>query len=99
MPHIKLILQAFDAILEVRFRQLPGHRKVKEKKYALRSSFINKDVDTSIAFSRCFLPGQRYDMSMVFDTAHALNSCPACFLNTEDASDALVKWSVIELQV
>ena len=92
MSPIKLILKAFDAILEVRFRQLPGHRKIKQKQYALRSNLINKDVDRSIPFSRCFLPGRRYDMSMIFNTAHPQNSCPACLLNTEEPSDALVKW-------
>lgn len=94
MSCTKLTFKAFESILEVRFRQLPGHRKIKRKEYALRSNVINKDVDTStsIAFNRCFLPGQRYDMSMIFNAAHAQNSCPACLLDTEEASDARVKW-------
>lgn len=83
--------EAFESILEVRFRKRPGHRKVKRKEYALRSSFINKDVDDSIAFNRCFLPGQHYDMSMVFNAARVQNSCPACLLGTGAASDSQVK--------
>ena len=94
MPCTKLTFKVFESILEVRFRQLPGHRKIKRKEYALWSNAINKDVDvsTSIAFNRCFLPGQHYDMSMIFDTAHAQNNCPACLLYTEEAPDARVKW-------
>ena len=89
---IELTFKVFDTTLEARFQQLPGHRKIKRKEYALRSKFIDKDVDTSLAFNRCFLPGQHYEMSMIFNSGHPQNSCPSCFLNTGEASDALVKW-------
>ena len=88
----KLTSQAFDSALEIRFRHLPGHRKIKRKEYSLRSNSMNKEVDTSIAFNRCFLPGQRYDMSMLFNAAHVQNSCPGCHLDGEEASDARVQW-------
>lgn len=89
---IKLTFKVFESVLEVRFRQLPGYRKIKQKKYALRANITNKDVERSTAFNRCFLPGQYYDMSMIFDAARAQNSCPACSLHTEEASDERVKW-------
>ena len=92
MSRIKLTFKTFGAVLESRFQQLPGHRKIKRKEYALRSNCLGKDVDTSIAFNRCFLPGQRYDMSMIFNSGHPQNSCPACYLDTRDASDVLVEW-------
>lgn len=84
--------EVLESVLEARFRQLPGHRKIKRKEYVLRANFSNKDVDSSsIAFNRCFLPGQHYDMSMIFNAARAQNSCPACLLDTGEASDARVK--------
>lgn len=92
MWQFKLIYKAFEAVLEVRFRQLPGHRKVKQKEYALGATFINKDVDRSIAFNRCFLPGRQYDMSMIFNATRTQNSCPACLLGTGEAFDARVNW-------
>lgn len=92
MLSTKLTSKAFESILEVRFRQLPGHRKVKRKEYTLQSNIINKDVDDSVPFNRCFLPGQHYDMSMVFNAARAQNSCPACLLGTGATSDSRVKW-------
>ena len=92
MSQYKLIYKAFEAVLEVRFRQLPGHRKVKQKEYALGATFINKDVDRSIAFNHCFLPGRHYDMSMIFNAPRTQNSCPACLLDTGEAFDARVKW-------
>ena len=87
-----LISKVFESILEQRFRRCPGHRKIKQKKYVLRSNVSNKDVDCSIAFNRCFLPGRHYDMSVVFDATRVQNSCPACLLDTCEASDARVKW-------
>ena len=88
----ELTSKVFESILELRFRHFPGHRKIKQKKYVLRSNVSNKDVDCSIAFNRCFLPGQHYDMSMVFDATRVQNSCPACLFETCEASDARVKW-------
>ena len=88
----ELISKVFESILEQRFRHVPGHRKIKQKKYVLRSNVSNKDVDCSIAFNRCFLPGWHYDMSMVFDATRVQNSCPACLLDTYEASDTRVKW-------
>ena len=89
---IELISKVFDSTLEQRFRDFPGHRKIKQKKYVLRSNVSKKDVDRSISFNRCFLPGRHYDMSMVFDATRVQTSCPACLLETYDASDAQVKW-------
>ena len=89
---VKLIFKVFESVLEVRFRQLPGYRKIKQKKYALQAKVTNKDVARSMAFNRSFLPGRHYDMSMIFDAARAQNSCPACSLHTEEASGERVKW-------
>lgn len=92
MSQYKLICKAFEAVLEVRFRQLPGHRKVKQKEYALGATFINTDVDRSIAFNRYFLPGRHYDMSMIFNATRTQNSCPACLLDAREAFDVRVNW-------
>ncbi|MCJ1460592.1 hypothetical protein MMC28_010974 [Mycoblastus sanguinarius] len=82
--------EAFEAVLEVRFRQLPGHRKIKQREYALRSDVLKKDVEQSIAFTRCFLPGQRIDMSMIFDGGSgSLSSCPGCKFSTAKTAEEL----------
>lgn len=88
--------KAFEAVLEVRFRHLPGHRKIKQREYALRASALEKDIEQSLAFNRCFLPGQRIDMSMIFDgRLNGLSSCPGCNLvtsKTEEGLDSQVQW-------
>ena len=89
---IKLTFKALESIFEVRFRQVPGYRKIKQKKYALRANVTNRDVERSMAFNCSFLPGRHYDMSMIFNAVRPQNSCPACLLHTEEASDERVKW-------
>ena len=88
--------QAFDAVLEVRFRQLPGHRKIKQKQYVLRADAMKKDLEPSVAFRNSFLPGQRIDMSMIFDSrSGGISSCPGCKLatnKTEEDLDSQTKW-------
>jgi len=93
---VLLTSQAFDAVLEVRFRQLPGHRKVRQKEYALRSQAMKKDAGQSTTFQQSFLPGQRIDMSMVFaGNGGLLSSCPGCRTETSTTKEELsseVQW-------
>lgn len=92
-----MTFEAFEAVLEVRFRRVPGHRKIKRKEYALRSNMLNKDVEDSHAFNRCFFPGRRIDMSMIFDgESGASSSCPGCMNITEKSKEELdtqIQWS------
>ena len=97
-PHVEKsdTSKAFEAVLELRFRQLPGHRKIKQKEYALRNNALKRDVERSLAFTRCFLPGKRIDMSMIFDgSVGGRSSCPGCKLvtsKTEEELDSQVQW-------
>lgn len=82
--------EAFEAVLEVRFRQLPGHRKIRQGEYALQASSWERDVERSLALNRCFLPGQRINMSMIFDGKFGrLSSCPGCHLVTSKTEEEL----------
>ena len=58
--------QGFDAVLEARFRQCPGHRKIKRKEYSLRSNTHRKGIERTVDFRRCFFPGLHIEMSMIF---------------------------------
>lgn len=90
--------KAFDAVLEVRFRQCPGHRKIQHKEYALRVKSTNRDIDRSTAFNCTFLPGRHLDMSMIFDDGSgSLSSCPGCKTVTAKTDEELnlqVQWYV-----
>ncbi len=90
------ISKAFEAVLEVRFRQLPGHRKIKQKEYALQANAVERDVEQSLAFNRCFLPGRRIHMSMIFDGRFGgWSSCPGCksvVPKTEEELESQTQW-------
>ena len=83
-------------MLEVRFRQLPGHGKVQRNEYALEASRSNQDIDCALAFRRWFRPGQEVDMSMVFNnSAGQATSCPGCGIFASGPGDSRMKWLVV----
>ena len=80
--------QVFDAVIEVRFRQCPGHGMITRKEYALRSNTQNKDIERTVDFRRCFFPGQRVEMSMIFEhSVSEVSICPGCNLPSPERED------------
>ncbi|KAL9091226.1 MAG: hypothetical protein Q9159_001521 [Coniocarpon cinnabarinum] len=74
--------EAFDAVLEVRFRNLPGHRKIVNKEFALLNGSNHRDLDRSQAFEGSLVPGQQLLMDMMFDarapSGYRQKECPSC---------------------
>lgn len=78
--------EMFDAVLELRFKDVSGFEKVKRKEYALHDRFGRRDLTRCKAFAVTFLPGQRVDMSFVFEeivhtktgSSVISNVCPRC---------------------
>lgn len=85
-------------MLEVRFRQMPGHNKVRRKEYALEANRWNQDINDALTFRRWFRPGQEVDMSMVFErSAGRTISCPGCGVVATGSLDSKIRWSVMVL--
>ena len=88
--------QVFEAVLEVRFRQCPGHRKIKNKEYALRSNTQAEDIQPTIDFRRCFFPGQRVEMIMVYDRllfkASVCTGCDILPPKSEEDQEPDMEW-------
>ncbi|KAI4261493.1 MAG: hypothetical protein L6R42_003307 [Xanthoria sp. 1 TBL-2021] len=65
--HLEFIetFEIFQTVLEMRFDQLPGHRKVQRKEYALSTEQSEQEIDSALAFRRWFRPGQEVDMSQM----------------------------------
>jgi hypothetical protein len=87
---------AFNAVLEIRFRDLQGFKKVKDKQYGLRNKATKRDVEQTRPWQRAFLPGQRIEMSFFFDTQkEGINVdnvvCPGCQTPTTAPTDAEVQ--------
>ncbi|KAH3987371.1 hypothetical protein HBH70_009260 [Parastagonospora nodorum] len=67
---------AFDAILEIRFRGFQGHKKIAQRQYGLQDRVTGREVEQSRAWQYAFLPGQRVEMSMVFHNDEPTGSRP-----------------------
>lgn len=80
--HVEFInsYAAFQAVLEARFKNLPGHRKVKRLEYAVQDTRSKGILDLSRPWETNMRPGRKFVMSMVFQGTKGVNSsCPGCF--------------------
>jgi hypothetical protein len=86
---------AFNAVLEIRFREIQGFHKIKRKQYGLQDKATKRDIEQSRPWQRAFLPGQRIEMSFLFDTPEKEGSmsdvtCPGCQITSTYPTDAEV---------
>ena len=65
--------EAFGAVLEPRFQKCQGYRKVKNKEYVIQEHATRRDIRRSKPWGISFLPGQRFDMSLIFETPKRKN--------------------------
>lgn len=92
--HVEFInsFDAFQAVMEVRFRHVPGLRKVQNMEYAIYESNSKRKIDLTAPWDSVFLPGRKVNMSMVFQRRQTLmTSCPGC--QTENESERSNKGS------
>lgn len=95
LVHLRFVdsWQAFEAVLESRFRGIPGHDKIRRGEYVLQDRATGVEVSRKRHWDGAFVPKQTVDMSMVFesrtshidslDTSHEQvifdqSTCPGC---------------------
>ncbi len=83
---------AFDAALEVQFRDRQGQRMVQQKRYVLHESSANRDIDRRFPLEAEFRPGQRIVMCMVFIDYLELKCCPNCYDDSQFLEESDIKW-------
>ncbi|KAF2814381.1 uncharacterized protein BDZ99DRAFT_568011 [Mytilinidion resinicola] len=84
--HLRFITswEAFDAVLEIRFKGLKGYSQVRRKQFVIQEQSTRREIDRTSLWEGAFFSGQRVDMSLIFqsDTKEADNkklvSCPNC---------------------
>jgi hypothetical protein len=85
---------AFDSVLEVRFRNIQGYRKIVDKDFVLQDSATKREISRKLPWEGAFLPGQRVVMSIVFkdgpESSHT--RCPGCQLTCGSSSEFGVQW-------
>lgn len=87
---------AFLAVLEVRFTHL-GYNKIKRKEFALQDTATRIDLPFARPIDRCLKPGQKIDMSMIFQdqaSESLSNSCPHCQTPCDGSTDLETTWYV-----
>jgi hypothetical protein len=92
--HLELINSwgVLESVLEARFHNIPGERKIKRKEYALQERSSQRDIQRSASFNSCFLPGSKVDMSMIFKQIHSAAHCPGCGKESRQAAAVNSKW-------
>ncbi|CZR63443.1 uncharacterized protein PAC_13340 [Phialocephala subalpina] len=78
--HLELInsWEVFEAVLEARFLNFPGDRKIKRREYAISDGSSEQDLVRPQSFASAFLPGRCIDMCVLFQEQESGNSCPGC---------------------
>jgi hypothetical protein len=88
--------EAFDAVLELRFRTVQGHKKVKNKEYVIQEHVTRREIRRNQPWEVSFLPGQRVDMSLVFESQEQKElpqtTCPRCQTASTELQDSDIQW-------
>lgn len=99
--YIELInsFPAFQAVLEVKFRDVPGLKKVQSLEYTVQDVASRRKIDLTKSWESTFRPGRRMNMSMIFQQNEAQSSsCPGCLsenIVVGDDTNEDVQWSVL----
>ena len=86
--------EAFDSVLQSRFRGLQGYELVRKRRYVMQDSATMRTVDQRGPWEASFLPGQKVLMSMLFEDAekYRRNCCPNCQTPSLDPQDSETQW-------
>ncbi|OCL03034.1 hypothetical protein AOQ84DRAFT_392540 [Glonium stellatum] len=85
--------EAFYSVLEIRFQDIQGLRKIRNKEFILQDHTTCREVDSLRRWESAFLPGRRYNMSMVFirkarkGQEAGLATCPQCGKVSDQPTD------------
>ena len=89
--------EAFRAVMENRFLNMQGFRKIQQRKYGLQDRATKRAIEQTLPWQGAFLPGQRVEMAIDFriDKAEDSNgtsmTCPGCQTPSNDAGDTDVQ--------
>jgi len=96
---------AFQAVLEIRFRGIQGADKVQNREYTLQDRARGFEITRVRPWQSAFLPGQRVDMSLIFERlastaedegqqAQKQVSCPSCGFKSKGSAEMSIEWFV-----
>ena len=88
--------EAFGAVLELRFRSVQGHTKVKNGEYIIQEHATRREIRRNLPWEASFLPGQKVDMSLIFENLEeklsTQTTCPRCQTSSAELQDSDIQW-------
>jgi hypothetical protein len=85
------------ALLRVEFKDV-GLRKIEKGQFLIEDSRTNRKIDLSWPWKVCFKPGQRVNMSMIFENLRSgerrETTCPRCHEVNDCGTDHERAWYV-----
>ena len=83
-------------MLEVNFEKLGSAAdKIRNNEFVIEDLTTKQDVDLQGDWEMCFRPGQKVDMSMLFDRNIGLpTSCPRCRHSCNGGADDDIEWYI-----
>jgi hypothetical protein len=78
----------FDMIIAKRFEKHPGHGKIQRGEFAIEEDSTGTELSRMTELS----PGQKIDMSVIFNETSASNHCPRCGAKSEASSKTRNQW-------
>ena len=92
MAVLILVLQAFIAVLKVRFKDI-GLRKIEKGQFVLEDTFRKHAINFKNSWTTVVRPGQHISMSMVFWQQQAVRGiCPGCGEKNKESEVEEVDW-------
>lgn len=91
---------ALDAMIEICFRDLPGHEKVARKEYVFQDQRTNREIKRSTPWSGALLPDLHINMGLLFRKRSTKNKrpwCPYCHLELKQSQEGRIPWYVAML--
>ena len=89
---LTLALQAFVAVLKVRFKDI-GLRKIEKGQFVLEDTRRKSVISLKSSWITVVRPGQHISMSMIFRQQQtARGSCPSCGESNEESEVEYVDW-------
>lgn len=79
---------AFEAVLETRFRGIQGYEKVVNGNWMLQDHATGQDISRKSCWEGAFLPGQRVDMSLLFERETTVNHFDSCSEGRRDSNNS-----------
>jgi hypothetical protein len=92
--HLELInsWDVFEKVMDGRFLDLPGRKKLKRQEYALQDQDATANLERSQPFEACFIPGRTVGMCFNFEKSFPANACPKCEKETDTAASSTTQW-------